>query len=162
LSLLLRHQRPHGFKDYIAEQGFHSVYLITTGKGWPVKVGIAADPVRRLNGLQNANFETLRFHRFWWVAGRPVAARIEQAFKARFATSAIRGEWFDVAATNAEAFIADTIHSLGTWGIDQEQAGRLMEEWQRHCMEKSLERINRSHQFSCIRQVKWPVSRLTR
>jgi hypothetical protein len=136
-SALVR-PRPHGFIDYIAEHGFHSVYLVTTAHGSPLKVGIAQDPVRRLVCLQNANFEQLRFHRFWWVSGRPIAARIEQAFKKHFAPDAIRGEWFNVSLSAAEAFIAESIRSLATWGIGQDDMLKLMEQWVHRRVERSL------------------------
>jgi hypothetical protein len=161
-GLSVRRQRPHGFKDYIAEQGFHTVYLVTTTRKSPVKVGIARDPVQRLGCLQSGHFEQLKFHRFWWLPGRPIAARIEREFKEYFAAAALRGEWFDVAPSKAEAFIADAIRTIGTWGIDQEEMARLMKQWELHQLERSLARISRGNLLARAQQVKWPVTRLAR
>lgn len=158
----MRGQRPHGFKDYVVEQGFHTIYLVTTTRNSPIKVGIARDPVRRLIGLQNAHFEQLLFHRFWWLPGRPIAARVEGAFKDHFASAAIRGEWFDVGPSQAETFIVNKIQSIGTWGIDQEYMARLMKDWELRRMEKSLARISSSGCFARTQQIKWSVSRLSR
>lgn len=157
----VRGQRPRGFNDYVAEQGFHTIYLVTTTRGSPIKVGIARDPVRRLGGLQNANFERLQFHRFWWLPGRPIAARIERAFKEQFASAAIRGEWFDVAPSQAETFIVNAIRSIGTWGIGEEEMASLMNEWEVRRMEQSLARISPGS-LAQSQQVKWPLSRLSR
>jgi hypothetical protein len=112
--------RQTGFKRFIEKHGFHAVYLATVPRGTPVKVGITNDPANRLSQLQNANFELLRFHRFWSVAGLPTAARAEKAFKDQFAPVNIRGEWFDVSLSDAKAFVEKCIRDLGTWAIDDE------------------------------------------
>jgi hypothetical protein len=122
--------RPHGFQNYITLQGFHSLYLVTTARNRPVKVGITDDPVQRLAGLQVAHFEFLRFHRFWWLPGRPIASRIERAFKQHFARTMIRGEWFDLPPREAEAFVEASIRCLGTWGIEQRDMLALMDQWE--------------------------------
>lgn len=155
-------RRPHGFQDYIAAQGFYAVYLVTTVWDAPIKVGIAQDTVRRLAGLQNANFEQLRIHRFWWLAGRPIAARVEKSFKKHFALAAIRGEWFDVSLGTAEAFIEGAIQSVGTWTLGQEDMVKFMQEWERRCGDRLFERISPGNQLARALQVSWPVSRLLR
>jgi hypothetical protein len=154
--------RPPGFKNYVAQQGFHTVYLVTTARSCPTKVGIARDPVRRLGGLQAGHFDQLSFHRFWWLPGRPIAARIERQFKEHFAAMAVRGEWFDVAPPKAEAFIVEAIRSNGTWGIDQEEMAKLMKQWELHQLERSLSRISPSSLLGWPQQVKWSGSRLAR
>lgn len=127
-------RRPAGFQRYIDEQGFHSLYLITTETGGPLKVGIASDPVVRFATLQHAHFEPLRLYRFWWLPGFPISSRIEHAFKKHFASHLIRGEWFDVPARSAVAFVEATIRSIGTWGIGQEDMIKLMQAWQLKCI----------------------------
>lgn len=72
--------RPWGFRDYVRSHGFHTIYLVKTIRGRPIKVGVAEDPERRLANLQNANFEELCFHRFWWLPGQVIALRIETSF----------------------------------------------------------------------------------
>jgi Meiotically Up-regulated Gene 113 (MUG113) protein len=120
--------RPTGFKRFIEKHGFHAVYLATVQRGNPVKVGITNDPVNRLSQLQNANFELLRFHRFWWLAGHPIAARTEKAFKDRFAPVNLRGEWFDVSLSDAEVFVEKYVRDLGTWAVDDEGMLRFWED----------------------------------
>jgi hypothetical protein len=126
--------RPYGFKRFIAKQGFHAIYLATIPSGNPVKIGITDDPVERLSVLQTAHFERLRFHRFWWVAGLPVAARLERAFKKHFAPVNIPGEWFDVPLPDAEAFIEKSACELGTWAVDDAGMLKFWEDcWRRKC-----------------------------
>lgn len=150
--------RPHDFRSYVAEQGFHTVYLVTTTRKTPLKVGIACDPVRRLGGLQNAHFDQLQFHRFWWLPGRPIAARIEQAFKQHFARSMIRGEWFDVSPSAAEAFVVGLIRSLGTWGIDQDDMVKLMQQWGDRRVERSVSAITPGKRLGFpVTEGKWPM-----
>ncbi len=110
-------RRPYGFQEFIRKQGFHSIYLMTTETDNPVKVGIARDPLERLSTIQSANFLTIRMHRFWWMPGRKITVRIENAFKSHFQSRNIRGEWFDLSLKLAEEFIEATITSLGTWGV---------------------------------------------
>lgn len=150
-------QRPHGFRDYVSGQGFHTVYLVTTPRNRPIKVGIARDPVRRLGGLQAGHFDQLRFHRFWWLPGRPIAVRIERQFKEHFASVSVRGEWFDVAPSKAEAFVVETIRSNGTWGIDQDEMATLMRQWELRELERSLARISPSSLLARAQQVRWPA-----
>jgi hypothetical protein len=156
------HQRPTGFRDFIAGHGFYSIYLVTTLRDAPVKIGIAQDPVRRLGALQNANFERLRIHRFWWVAGRPIAARVEQSFKSEFAPAAIRGEWFEAPLAAAEAFVESSIRSLGTWGISQDDMITFMEQWEQRRSERELEQIVPGRHLARYSRANWPVSRLSR
>ena len=73
--------RPFGFRDYVRANGFHTVYILKTVHGSPVKIGISEDPVRRIAAIQASHFDELIFHRFWWVPGIAVATRIESGFK---------------------------------------------------------------------------------
>jgi hypothetical protein len=127
----LTERRPRGFQRYIVEQGFHGLYLVTTERRGPLKVGIASDPVARFANLQNAHFEPLRLYRLWWLPGYPISSRIERAFKEQFAPDLIRGEWFDVSTRKAEAFIEASIRSIGTWALGQEGMVERMEQWER-------------------------------
>lgn len=123
--------RPLGFQDFVRKHGFDSLYLVTTDTDHPVKVGIAEDPLRRLSDLQTSNFTSLHIHRFWWMPGRRITARIESAFKDHFQSQNIRGEWFDLALPTAEAFIEASIRSLGTWGVRQSDLVGFMDHRQR-------------------------------
>jgi len=124
-------QRPIGFAEFVKKNGFHSVYLITPDSGNPVKVGVAEDPADRLGNLQTANFLPLRIHRFWWMPGKQVTLRVESAFKEHFQPQNIRGEWFDLPLETAEAFVEESIRSLGTWGVRQSDIVGLMDQWAR-------------------------------
>lgn len=65
------------------------VYFIQQCKRGPIKIGIAADPKRRLEGLQTGNPQPLRLLGFF--AGGRAAERL---LHDRFRTDHIRGEWF--------------------------------------------------------------------
>ena len=124
-------RRPHSFKRFIRKNSFHSIYLITTEIGNPVKVGIAEDHLQRLAALQVAHFAQLQLYRFWWMPGKLITERIESAFKDQFASENIRGEWFDLPLPVAEAFIESGIRKLGTWGVRQSDIVGLMDHWER-------------------------------
>lgn len=123
--------RPWGFRDYVRSHGFHTIYLVKSIRGRPIKVGVAEDPERRLANLQNANFEELCFHRFWWLPGQAIALRIETSFKRDFARANIRGEWFDLDPAEAVEYIEAAIVGLGTWGLTQSQMEHLQDRWAR-------------------------------
>lgn len=159
----MRKARPHGFSGYIAGQGFHALYLVRTlAKKGPLKVGIARDPLHRLRSLQSGHFDELVFHRFWWLPGRAIAARIEQTFKEHFASVGIRGEWFKVDPSEAEAFVVAAIRFNGTWGIDQAEMAKLMEQWKLRQIERSLARISAGSLLARAQQVRLPATRLAR
>jgi predicted GIY-YIG superfamily endonuclease len=120
--------RPMGFEEFISRQGFHTVYLVTPEIGGsPVKVGVASDPYSRLSSHQSSNFISLRLHRFWWVAGRQIAIRVEAAFKEHHRRQCVRGEWFDLPLPEAEAFIEGMFSGLGTWGVSEVDVMELFE-----------------------------------
>lgn len=123
--------RPFGFREYIRSNGFHTVYLLTTIQGSPVKIGISEDPVRRIATIQSSHYEELRFHRFWWLPGVAVATRIEAAFKQNHAAENIRGEWFDMTPEDAERKIEAGIRNLGIWTLSQSQMEHLFDQWMR-------------------------------
>jgi hypothetical protein len=70
-------------------------------------------------------------HRFWWLAGKPIAWRIESEFKDHFKAHNIRGEWFRLAISEAENFVEASIRKLGTWSIRQDDMIGLMDHWER-------------------------------
>jgi len=123
--------RPFGFREYIRSNGFHTVYLLTTVQGSPVKIGISEDPVRRIGTIQSSHYEDLRFHRFWWLPGVAVATRIEAAFKQNNVAENIRGEWFDMTPGEAERKIEAEIQKLGVWTLTQSQMEHLFDQWMR-------------------------------
>jgi len=121
--------RPLGFRDYIRSNGFHTVYLLKPVQGIPVKIGISEDPLRRIATIQASHFDELVFHRFWWLPGLAVAARIESAFKSSFSQYNVRGEWFDMKPETAEEQVEAAIKGLNIWSLTQSEMERLFEDW---------------------------------
>ena len=128
-------KRPLGFREFIEKEGFHTVYLVTTERDSPVKVGIAADPAERFAHIQFHNFVRLRLHRVWWMAGRKISERTERAFKNHFAPRCIRGEWFDLPLGEAESFVEVQIRKFRTWGVPEADVVEFME----HCERRRLD-----------------------
>lgn len=124
-------QRPWGFRDFVKARGYCSLYLLSAGTRCPIKVGLTDDPVRRLCDFQIAHYRPLEFHRVWWLPGKPIAARLENAFKFYFQPVHVRGEWYNTPHERATAFVEDTIASLGTWGISQADIEERMMHWAR-------------------------------
>jgi hypothetical protein len=124
-------QKPWGFRDFVKIHGYCSVYLLDVGGECPIKVGITDNPERRLSDFQIAHFRALKFHSVWWLPGKAIAARLENAFKYYFYPEHIRGEWYDVTCAEAADFIEETIESLGTWGISQAKIEDRMIAWLR-------------------------------
>jgi hypothetical protein len=124
-------KRPRGFRAFTKKQEFHSLYLVTTESGAPVKVGIATNPHARFSAIQTSHFVSLRLHRFWWLAGRQISIRIESDFKEHFRDRCIRGEWFDVTLLEAVAFVEAAVRAIGTWGVEEDQVIRLMDHYAR-------------------------------
>jgi Meiotically up-regulated gene 113 len=120
-------RRPLGFGDFVGKQGFHSLYIVTTEQKSPLKVGIAVDPNRRFSQIQTDNYHRLCLHRFWWLPGRPISERIAGAFKDHFKSRCVRGEWFDLLLSEAEAYIEAAIRGLGTWGVREAEMIEFME-----------------------------------
>lgn len=127
----MRHQRPWGFRDFVRMRGYSSLYLFSVGSTRPLKIGMTDDPPRRLGEFQTAHYHAVDFHRVWWLAGKPIATRIESAFKYYFLPEHLRGEWYDVPADEAIDFVQDTIERLGTWGITQSEIEDRMMRWLR-------------------------------
>jgi len=121
--------RPYGFREYVRENGFHTVYLLKPVQGAPVKIGISEDPARRIATIQASHFDELVFHRFWWLPGLAVATRIESGFKNGFADCNLRGEWFAMRPEQAEMQVEAAIKGLGIWSLTQSEMERLYEDW---------------------------------
>lgn len=122
----MKEPRPNGFRDFVRARGYCSLYLLATGEARPIKVGITNDPVRRLDEFQTAHYRPLAFHRVWWMAGQPTAARLENAFKLYFFPDHVRGEWYDIDLAEAVAFVEETLVSMRTWGITQDDIEMMM------------------------------------
>lgn len=70
------------------------VYVISESKRGPVKVGISANPVARLNDLQGCNPRRLRLQYTSRPFERTEAMRIERLAHDLLSEHRLRGEWF--------------------------------------------------------------------
>lgn len=77
-----------------------AVYAIQAGAGGPIKIGIAADPNKRLQNLQTASYTKLQL-----IAAFEGGRREERALHERFAAHRLEGEWFSVDAETVLAAI---------------------------------------------------------
>jgi len=59
-------------------------------------VGLTDNPQKRIGHFQAAHYRTLEFDHVWWVPGKAIATRVENAFKYYFLPDHIRGEWYNV------------------------------------------------------------------
>jgi len=93
----------------------HFVYVICADSG-PVKIGIAADPRKRLSGVQTGHPQRLVLHFAAEVADAATARRVEAHCHAQLAACRLSGEWFDCDPDTA----ADLVKSTSAqWRQDQ-------------------------------------------
>jgi len=71
-----------------------AVYLVTEDGRPFFKIGVAADPKRRIKELQTGNPRQLEIGHIEWFPTRQMARTVERAMHANFATHAAKGEWF--------------------------------------------------------------------
>jgi hypothetical protein len=76
------------------------------GLGQPVKVGISADPVKRLASINTAAPFRVSIHRLFRMPSRFVACKIERAFHDRHRASRLNGEWFHLSPESAISSLA--------------------------------------------------------
>jgi len=83
------------------------VYIITTDKNWPTKIGVAFDCKRRLYQLQTANWAKLRVYSARAARNWGDARKIESKAHAMLIADGrrLRGEWFDIAPEVARHFV---------------------------------------------------------
>lgn len=123
--------RPHGFRDFVREEGYHAIFLVVAGDDDRLSVHKTADPKEGFARLRAGNPASLRLHRSWWLAGRPVSNRVERAFKERFANSQDAEGWFNMAPPEAESFVDETLGNIGTWGASEAEVIGHMERRER-------------------------------
>lgn len=99
------------------------IYIITSDPR-TLKVGIAADPKRRLRGLQTGSPVKLALYATFPVADDALAFAIEAAVHRRLAAFALQGKWFAVDPAEVVAVITAVISGgppkidrQGSWGI---------------------------------------------
>ena len=123
--------RPRGFKDFVREEGYHGIFLVVAGDDDRLSIHSATDPRESFARLRGSSSATLRLHRFWWLAGRPVSVRVERALKQRFADHQDADGWFNMAPSEAESFIEAALKDIGTWGASEADVIELMERRER-------------------------------
>ena len=67
----------------------------------PVKVGIAKNPIKRVETLQSGNPNKLVVAATFFTPSRDMAFEIEAAFHETMAARRLKGEWFSVAPREA-------------------------------------------------------------
>ncbi|MDE2133024.1 MAG: GIY-YIG nuclease family protein [Alphaproteobacteria bacterium] len=92
---------PRGLIHRMRELAYSCLYVLGPEAARPVKIGYATNIFDRYSSLQGGNPQQLRVHFIEWTPGRRVAARIEIEVHRLLdiAGRRIRGEWFDVSAT---------------------------------------------------------------
>lgn len=83
------------------------VYVIGfAGRERPVKIGMAQNVPARLDGLQTGHHDLLEIKSSREFPSRPAAEKAERRAHRHFASKRLRGEWFDLDAAKATAWIA--------------------------------------------------------
>jgi len=98
--------------------------LITPkGKDGPCKFGIADNPLMRVSVIQVGNWVDLEPRKWWWMAGRLLTIRVETELIEHLcrAEKHIRGEWFDIAADEAQSLAEATMEKMGLPWISEER-----------------------------------------
>jgi hypothetical protein len=81
------------------------VYIIAPDSGFPSKVGVAENTIKRLACLQTSHWEELHVYEAFEMVNRGAAYRIERIVKRRLAEHCIRGEWFNLMVSDIKAEI---------------------------------------------------------
>lgn len=114
---------------YLDVQNYTALYVVGPMSGFPVKVGIAEDPITRLAGMQVGNHERLIAHAVFWTAD---AAYVEHAVQKAAKRIGIHehGEWIAATPLTAVEMIMEAAKDLSvdlfTSGIYVENRGRMM------------------------------------
>lgn len=88
----------------------HYLYLIAEAKDdWPVKVGVAMEPMARLITLQTGNSRRLRLVQKWRFAERRHAFEMERAILNEMSPYAEVGEWIAADGFGMRHLINDRI-----------------------------------------------------
>lgn len=83
---------------------FH-VYIIAPEAGYPVKIGVAEKPTKRLSGIQTGCWEELVIHGLYQANNRGDAYRLEKLSHKRLGDRKMTGEWFNVFVDDARVML---------------------------------------------------------
>ena len=112
-------RRPFGFQHFVELNGFRSLMLIAAQDGALVRIMSSSEPKGRFSKFKSDSTAPVELMRLWWLAGKPVARRIENAFAVQFEQSKRQDGWFEVSIGQAARFIEQMARDLGTWAIDE-------------------------------------------
>jgi len=107
-------RRPQGFKAFVKQEDFHALLLVMNGADQTLSLFRTIDPKEQLRHLV-AKSPPIPWHRAWWLAGPPVSARVEHAFKDRFGDHLGTGNAYRLPASDAVRFIESFVVRMGTW-----------------------------------------------
>ena len=123
-------RRPHGFKTFIARGGYHGIYLV--GNQGRISFHKSQDPRARFCGPAISRPVPATFLQAWWVAGKPIASRIERAFKGHFDNRRDDDGFFNTDHDEAAAFIEEEARGIGTRAASESDMINLMDLIERH------------------------------
>lgn len=109
----------------------HFVYLIATclqdGLSAPVKIGISADPSKRLQQLQSASPYSLEIAHLFHLPGKDSALAVERALLGFKSMHRMRGEWLDLDPKVAAQLVAMTIGAIfAAGGLEGDELAEVM------------------------------------
>jgi hypothetical protein len=102
---------------------FH-VYVIGPIEGFPVKIGMATNPVARLCDLQVSNWEKLYIHDLFVADDKGAAHRFEKLAHKRLSNSRMNGEWFNIFAADASGILEELAKEVGKLKRSENKYGR--------------------------------------
>lgn len=111
---------------------FCGIYAISPAdNGWPTKIGISQNPVKRLDGLQTACWKRLEIREYRYAANFKEAKEIEQKVHADLSADgkSLHGEWFDIKAEKAIELVDFVAELRGIWvslEIPDEKIGNIL------------------------------------
>lgn len=106
----------------------HTVYVICHERGGeacgPVKIGIAADPVRRLASLRTGNPHRLVLFWHFLAPDRECARRLERGFHETRPEKRMEGEWFDLDPVTATQVLCLMLEVIALTGAQSDEERR--------------------------------------
>lgn len=77
---------------------YGSIYIVAPDNDWPCKIGISANPRKRLLQLQTSVWRPIQVARCYWAETMREAKRLEAAVHRRLTEDSrwLHGEWFDM------------------------------------------------------------------
>jgi hypothetical protein len=88
------------------------VYLLSEGERGPVKVGVANDPISRMQMLPTGNPKTLRLVHSWAMFTRDEAFKVERLVLDEMAPYRLRGEWIDADEFGMKWLVAEHVDTV--------------------------------------------------